>query len=167
LNITSQNIKNSIISKAKELGFEQIGFARYEELEQESERLSEWLEKGYDADMAWIKNGFEKRKDIKNILPEAKSVISLAYNYYTPFEHDDNKPKISRYAWGIDYHKVLKKKLKELCNIIEQTTLRTKTRSFQPYPLLAKKKQPLITLPKFTFNPNFIFCIFVMIGKLA
>lgn len=120
MNITSVNIKNIIISKAKELGFEQIGFAKYEPLEDESKKLEAWLDKGYDADMAWIKKGFDRRKDIKNIMPDAKSVISLAYNYYTPIEHDESKPKISRYAWGKDYHKILKKKLSVLCNTLNQ-----------------------------------------------
>ena len=114
--ITSLNIKNTIIKKAKSLGFEKIGFAKYDVLNKESAYLQKWLTSGYDADMAWIKKGFDKRRDIRNIMPDAKSVISLAYNYYTPFEHDDSKPKISRYAWGKDYHKVLKKKLKELIN---------------------------------------------------
>jgi len=130
LNITSLNIKNTIISKAKELGFEQIGFAKYEPLEKESEKLSTWLKNGYDADMEWIKKGSEKRRDIRLIMPDAKSVISLAFNYYTPIEHDETKPKISRYAWGKDYHKILKNKLKDLCKIIKQTS---------PYPLLTKE----------------------------
>lgn len=121
MNLTSQNIKNQISAKAKELGFTKCGFAKYEVLEDESARLSEWLTAGMQADMAWIEKGFEKRKDLRLIMPEAKSVISLAYNYYTPFEHDDSKPKISRYAWGKDYHKLLKPKLKELCEFI--TTL--------------------------------------------
>ena len=72
--------------------------------------------------MNWIEKGFDKRNDVKLILENAKSVISLAYNYYTPVEHDQSKPKISRYAWGKDYHKVLKKKLKELSEYIKQTT---------------------------------------------
>lgn len=104
MNITDQSFKNSITSKAKELGFFACGFAKYEVLEDESHKLRMWLDEGKQADMLWIERGFEKRKDIRNILPEAKSVISLAYNYYTPFEHDEYKPKISRYAWGKDYH---------------------------------------------------------------
>jgi len=114
MDIVSQNIKNLVTEKAKELGFEKIGFAKYEILKKESDRLHKWIDMCYDADMTWIKKGFEKRNDIRNILPDAKSVISLAYNYYTPFEHNNSKPKISRYAWGKDYHKVLRKKLKAL-----------------------------------------------------
>ncbi|MEO8512635.1 MAG: tRNA epoxyqueuosine(34) reductase QueG [Ignavibacteria bacterium] len=130
MNITTQNIKNSITAKARELGFFKIGFAKYEVLEAESKKLREWLDDGYAADMAWIEKGFEKRKDIRNVMPEAKSIISLAFNYYTPFEHDNTKPKISRYGWGKDYHKILKKKLKDLCEVITQTS---------PNPLLGKE----------------------------
>src|SRR4030095_2308101 len=120
MNITDINIKNLIIQKAKELGFEKVGFARYEVLEKEFEQLKLWINKGYDADMVWIERGIEKRRDVSNILPGAKSVISLAYNYYTPIEHDETKPKVSRYAWGKDYHKVLKKKLKELISYCDE-----------------------------------------------
>lgn len=122
MNISILNIKNSIYAKAKDLGFFKIGFAKYEVLESESGYLRKWLDEGKQADMAWIEKGFEKRKDLRHIMPEAKSVISLAFNYYSPFEHDDTNPKISRYAWGKDYHKVLKMKLKELCEFITQTS---------------------------------------------
>lgn len=118
MNIVSENIKNLIIEKAKALGFVSAAFSKADLLQEESARLKEWLSNGYAADMNWIDKGFDKRKDVKLILESAKSVISLAYNYYTPFEHDESKPKISRYAWGKDYHKVLKKKLKELSEYI-------------------------------------------------
>ena len=124
--LTSQNIKLLISDKAKELGFIKTGFAKYELLEEESKKLNNWLDSGYDADMTWIKKGFDKRKDIRLIMDDAKSVISLAFNYYTPFEHDNTKPKISRYAWGKDYHKVLKTKLKEICSLIETSGFKSK-----------------------------------------
>jgi epoxyqueuosine reductase len=130
LNIIDQTYKQSIKTKAKELGFIACGFAKYEVLESEAEKLREWLDAGKQADMAWIERGFEKRKDVRHIMPEAQSVISLAFNYYTPFEHDESKPKISRYAWGKDYHKILKKKLKELSEFLIQTS---------PSPLLGKE----------------------------
>ncbi len=130
MNLTSHNIKNQITAKAKELGFTKCGFAKYEVLEDESARLKNWLDSGMQADMAWIEKGFEKRKDLRLIMPEAKSVISLAFSYYTPFEHSESKPKISRYAWGKDYHKLLKPKLKELCEFIGTTS---------PNPLLLKE----------------------------
>lgn len=137
MNITTQNIKNTITAKAKELGFFKIGFAKYEVLEAESEKLRKWLDAGNAADMAWIEKGFDKRKDLRQIMPEAKSVISLAFNYYTPFEHDESKPKISRYAWGKDYHKLLKPKLKELCELIIKTSPSSHHRCDSP--LLAKE----------------------------
>jgi epoxyqueuosine reductase len=130
MNITSQNIKSAISTKAKALGFVKAGFAKYEILENESTRLKNWLDDGKQAGMEWIERGFEKRKDIRQIMPDAKSVISLAFNYYTPFEHDETNPKISRYAWGRDYHKILKRKLKEICRCIEETS---------PNPLLGKE----------------------------
>ncbi len=119
LDINSEILKAAITSKAKELGFFKIGFAKYEVLGKEFDYLKKWIDEGKHADMEWIPRGFEKRKDIRNILADAKSVISLAFNYYTPFEHDDTKPKISRYAWGKDYHKILKKKLKEIIRFCE------------------------------------------------
>lgn len=118
MDLTAKNIQNLIIDKAADLGFFKTGFAKYQVLDRESENLKKWLSLGYGADMDWIKRGYDKRKDVRLIMPEAKSVISLAYNYYTPFEHDDTKPKISRYALGRDYHKVLKPKLKEMCKFI-------------------------------------------------
>jgi epoxyqueuosine reductase len=72
--------------------------------------------------MKWIEKSFDKRKDIRLIMPEAKTVISLAYNYYTDFKLYEDRPKISRYAWGKDYHKIIKKKLKELYEYIESLT---------------------------------------------
>lgn len=135
MNITTQALQNMIRSKAAELGFTACGFAKYEVLEEEAAKLRLWLNSSMQADMAWIEKGFDKRKDIRNIMPDAKSVISLAFNYYTPFEHSENKPKISRYAWGKDYHKVLKKKLKELCGILTSPP----STMTSPNPLLGKE----------------------------
>src|SRR4030095_12492424 len=119
LNFAARNIKSQITDNAKELGFVKTGFAKFEILEKESLNMRKWLDEGMQADMGGIEKGFDKRKNIRLILPDAKSVISLAYNYYTPFEHDESKPKISRYAWGNDYHKILKPKLKELTKTLE------------------------------------------------
>lgn len=124
-------IQDRIKAKAAELGFVKTGFAKAKVLDTEAERLKHWLNLGYAADMSWIERGFEKRKDIKLVLENAKTVISLAYIYNTPFMHDDKLPKISRYAWGKDYHKLLKVKLKELSKFIEQlSTEGVKTKSY-------------------------------------
>ena len=105
-----------VISKAKELGFDLVGFAKAEILKDESEKLKIWLDKGYQAGMIYMERNFEKRKDIKKILLDAESVISLGLNYYTAEKHsqDINKGKVSRYAWGKDYHLIIWDKLFEL-----------------------------------------------------
>jgi epoxyqueuosine reductase len=102
--------------KAFEIGFHKIGVARAAPLLAEAEYLKQWLEKDFHGEMQWIEREPEKRADPKLIFPEAKSVIAVALNYYTPHEHEQNesKGKVSRYAWGDDYHDVVKDKSREL-----------------------------------------------------
>lgn len=130
MKLTDQHIKNLIIIKSYELGFVKIGFSDVVPLPDESAKLKNWFDKGYDSDMKWIERSLEKRGDVAKVLKNAKTVISLAYNYFTPLKHDDTKPKISRYAWGKDYHIILKRKLKELCKFIdEELPVETGTKS--------------------------------------
>lgn len=109
-----------VIEKAKELGFDLIGFAPAETLANEIENLKEWIAKGYNASMDYMARNIEKRFDVKNILPDAQSVISLAMNYYTENHHkiesreSTRLGKVSRYAWGKDYHLVIWEKLELL-----------------------------------------------------
>ncbi len=102
-----------VIHKAHELGFDLVGFATADLLEEETKKLQTWLDKGFHGSMDYMSRNIEKRKDVTQILTDAKSVISLAINYYTPFEHKKEKSsgKISRYAWGKDYHLVIWEKL--------------------------------------------------------
>ncbi len=115
------SIASKIREKAYELGFHKIGFARAEVLNEEFEKLKLWLYKGYHADMAWMAREPDKRCDPRLIFPQAKTVISVAMNYYTPYKHEEshNKGKISRYAWGDDYHEVLKSRLYQLLDFIK------------------------------------------------
>ncbi|MCB0730641.1 MAG: tRNA epoxyqueuosine(34) reductase QueG [Ignavibacteriae bacterium] len=115
-------LKQKIISKAHELGFELIGFAKYQILEEEISNLENWLSKNYQAGMNYMERNIEKRKDISQILPDCKSVISLGMNYYVneKFEKSDDFGKVSRYAWGKDYHLIIWKKLDELIEFIKQ-----------------------------------------------
>lgn len=109
-------------SKALELGFTKVGIAKAEPLTAEAEHLREWLHRGYNASMDWMFRNVEKRVDPRAIVPGAKSVICVALNYYTPAQHS-NKPgvgKISRYAWGDDYHDILTGKLKQLWGWLQQ-----------------------------------------------
>jgi epoxyqueuosine reductase len=105
-----------IKEKAFEIGFHKIGIARAERLAAETEYLNEWLEKDFHGEMRWLEREPEKRTDPKLIFPEAKSVVAVALNYYTPHAHepDESKGKVSRYAWGDDYHDVVKDKLRAL-----------------------------------------------------
>ncbi len=105
-----------IIEFARELGFDLIGFSEAEELINESEKLKKWLEIGYQAGMQYMENNLDKKQDMKEILPGAKSVISLGMNYYTDEEYsgDKSKGKVSRYAWGKDYHLIIWEKLEQL-----------------------------------------------------
>ena len=105
-----------VIQKAKAVGFDLIGFAKADVLGKESEQLERWLENNYQAGMDYMEKNVDKRKDVKNILPDAKSVISLALNYYTPdsFSNENSGGKISRYAWGKDYHLIIWAMLDEL-----------------------------------------------------
>ncbi len=107
--ITSNQIKQ----KAQELGFHKVGIALVDDAESSAvAHLQSWLNHGYQADMQWMAN--PKRQDIRQVMPDVASVISVALNYYTPYQHSDDPAiaKISRYGWGRDYHRVLHKKLK-------------------------------------------------------
>jgi epoxyqueuosine reductase len=128
-----------VIEKAKQLGFDLVGFAKADLLETETERLKFWLDKGYQASMGYMEKNFNKRKDLTEMLPSAKSVISLALNYYTPEYHSDesNKGKtclpvgkVSRYAWGKDYHLVIWQKLDELETILKEIDPRFESLSY-------------------------------------
>jgi len=97
-------------------GFDLVGFAGVTELDLETQRLTEWLDQGYQAGMTYMQRNLDKRKDVKKILSTAKSVISLGMNYYSPdkYSEQDNRGKVSRYAWGKDYHLVIWEKLDKI-----------------------------------------------------
>lgn len=104
-----------IRDEAQRLGFMMVGFAKAERLDEEARRLEEWLHRGYQGKMGYLENHFEKRVDPTKLVPGAKTVISLVYNYFPAnTQNDPNAPKLARYAFGKDYHFVLKPKLKEL-----------------------------------------------------
>ena len=104
-------------NKALELGFARVGIARAEPLAGEGARLRDWLARGYQGSMHWMERTVEKRTDPARVLPDARSVIAVALNYYTEVPHADRAGtgKISRYAWGDDYHDLVGGKLGEFC----------------------------------------------------
>jgi epoxyqueuosine reductase len=98
---------------ADRLGFSFCGISKAEFLEDEAQRLDDWLKRGYQGKMAYLENHFEKRLDPTKLVPGAKSVVSLIYNYYPKQIHQpEAEPKLAKYAYGEDYHHVVKKKLK-------------------------------------------------------
>ena len=100
--------------KALNLGFHKVGIGDpyLDYPDQAQNNLTKWLEQDYHSDLAWMDS--EKRRNILQYMPEVRSVISLAMNYYSPQEHSSNPDvaKISRYGWGDDYHKIITKRLK-------------------------------------------------------
>lgn len=111
-------IKDKIKSKASQLGFLDIGFAPVHQLEDEARRLESWLNNNHHGSMSYMENHFDKRIDPSKLVEGAKTVISLSYNYFTDKEFDQSELKISKYAYGRDYHKVVKKKLLKLLDFI-------------------------------------------------
>jgi epoxyqueuosine reductase len=116
---------------ASDLGFSFCGISKAEFLEDEAPRLAEWLKRGYAGKMGYLENHFDKRLDPTLLVPGAKSVVSLLYNYYPEQDlaNDDNF-KIAKYAYGDDYHHVIKEKLKEFVFRIEESIGRVEGRAF-------------------------------------
>ncbi len=104
-----------------ELRFDLVGVAPAERMEEEGVRLEEWLARGYHGTMDYMERNVEKRIDIREILPGARSVIVVARNYYTPHQRaaGDDIAKVSRYAWGTDYHRILPKRLRKLHRFLQ------------------------------------------------
>lgn len=103
-----------IKNEAKRLGFDFCGISKAEFLEEEAPRLEKWLLENRHGKMDYMANHFDKRLDPRLLVDGAKSVVSLLYNYYPSQAQASNAPKLSKYAFGNDYHEVIKEKLKEL-----------------------------------------------------
>jgi epoxyqueuosine reductase len=114
--IHTQKIKQ----KAKELGFFFCGISNADFLTEEAKQLDNWLKLGYHGKMNYMENHYDKRLDPRLLVDDAKSVVSLLLNYYTEDEQTDPEaPKISKYAYGKDYHFIIKDKLKEFYQFIQ------------------------------------------------
>jgi len=110
---------NFIKQEALKLGFDQCGIAKADFLKDESSKLEKWLKNNYHGEMHYMANHFDKRLDPRLLVTGAKSVISLTYNYYPKKNQRQDSYKISKYAYGQDYHFVLKYKLKTLLQKIQ------------------------------------------------
>jgi epoxyqueuosine reductase len=112
--------KQRIQQEALRLGFMSVGFAKADFLEEDAIRLESYLKNNYHGKMSYLENHFDLRVDPRKLVPNAKSVITLLLNYYPDESQDINSPKIAKYAWGMDYHDVIKEKLKALFAFINQ-----------------------------------------------
>lgn len=120
-----------IKQKAAELGFSYCGVARAGFLEDEAPRLEEWLNRRYHGQMSYMENHFDKRLDPRLLVPGARSVVSVLFNYFP--QEDLAKPdglKIAKYAYGEDYHFVVRDKLKELMDAIQEKIGEVSGRAF-------------------------------------
>ncbi len=107
---------------AYRLGFDLVGIAPPVVIEHE-QSLREYLNKGYQGHMRYLERNVEQRTDPRKLMPEARSIICTAMNYYAPLPEvvaDDVHGKVARFAWGMDYHKVVREKLKRLTAIIRR-----------------------------------------------
>ncbi|PBQ32654.1 tRNA epoxyqueuosine(34) reductase QueG [Sphingobacteriaceae bacterium] len=109
-----------IKSEAKRLGFDFCGISKADFLEEEAPRLEKWLKESKHGQMAYMENYFDKRLDPRLLVEGAKSVVSLLYNYYPSQTPTTNSPKISKYAYGQDYHEVIKNKLHEFLSTLKE-----------------------------------------------
>lgn len=107
-------------SKALAYGFDEVGISKAEILNEDAQYLQEWLNQGMHGQMSYMVNHFDLRTDPQKLLEGAKSVISLTYNYYPKQQQNQNTYKIAKYAYGKDYHKVIRKKLQKLVIELQQ-----------------------------------------------
>ena len=117
-----ESLTNDIKTKAKALGFMSCGISKAGFLEEEAPKLEYWLNKNMNGEMSYMERNFDMRLDPTKIVEGAKSVISLTYNYYAEKTYKDSNFKISKYAYGNDYHFVIKNKLKDLFEYIKEKT---------------------------------------------
>ena len=113
--LDKNNLSKIIKSEALSIGFLSCGISKAEFLSEEAPKLENWLKSGFNGEMSYMERNFDKRLDPRLLVPGCKSVISLLFNYYTKKKpKKDHEPKISSYAYGKDYHLVVKDKLREL-----------------------------------------------------
>jgi epoxyqueuosine reductase len=121
--ILSPAISSAMIKhQARAVGFDKVGIVPADALMKERSLLNEWLRRGYHGEMSWMGRDPEKRTDPRELLPSARSVVVVALNYFTPHTHGaaSEGGKISRYAWGDDYHSIVSEKLKSLLAWIKE-----------------------------------------------
>lgn len=114
--VSVQRLSARIEEISRELGFAGCGIVPADRLDAEGVRLDRWLARGFHGEMRWMDRPEQDRADPRTVMPDVRSVVVLATNYFTPHEHaeDPARGKVSRYAWGSDYHDVVRAKTREL-----------------------------------------------------
>jgi epoxyqueuosine reductase len=129
--INTEGLSESLKNKAYELGFSFCGITKARFLEEDAPRLESWLKKGLNGKMAYMANYFDKRLDPRLLVENAETVISLAINYFpSRFQPEAANYKISKYAYGEDYHNVIREKLKLLETFLRESSGNINSRSF-------------------------------------
>ncbi|MBE0644199.1 MAG: tRNA epoxyqueuosine(34) reductase QueG [Bacteroidetes bacterium] len=128
----ASSLTERIRRHALSLGFSHIGFAEAGRLHWEADRLGAWLASGFEAGMHWMARDPERRCDPRQVLEGTQSVISVAMNYFTPHEHskDFGNARVSRYAWGDDYHDIIGERLAALEEFIVRECPEARTRRY-------------------------------------
>jgi epoxyqueuosine reductase len=126
----NNNYTPFIKQAAASLGFNYCGIAKAERLDDDARKLEAWLHKGMHGNMQYMANHFDLRVDPTLLVPGAKSVITLMLNYFPSVQQKENTPHISKYAYGNDYHEVIRSKLKELLALIKTTIGEVNGRGF-------------------------------------
>jgi len=119
-----------IKAQAADLGFDHCGIARAVQLDEDARRLETWLNKGMHGNMKYMENHFDKRIDPRKLVDNARSVITLLLNYYPSEQQVPDAPRISKYAYGKDYHEVIKSKLNTLLARMQETIGEVSGRGF-------------------------------------
>ena len=112
--------KRLIKSEAHRLGFDYVGVSKAEFLEEDAPRLENYLQKNHHGKMNYMENHFDKRLDPRLLVDDAKSVVSFMINYFPEKTQNENSPKIAKYAYGQDYHLVIRQKLNQLLEFINR-----------------------------------------------
>ena len=119
----TQSVSQWIIEEAERLGFDACGIAKAKALEEESAHVEQWLEDGHEGEMGYLTRNKEKRYDPRLLVEGTKSIITVLYNYFPEQQLGDGEHfKIAKYAYGADYHDVLKRKMRMLLEHIEEQT---------------------------------------------
>ncbi len=128
---TRQENSLKIKQEAKRLGFDSVGISKAQLLKKDAIELEKWLKEKHHGKMGYMENHFDKRVDPSKLVPGAKSVISLSYNYYTERKQSDPAaPKVAMYAFGEDYHFVVKERLQALFSFIQDNIGQVEGRFF-------------------------------------